>query len=248
MAIAPTVRLGSFDTLPMARTRRATESEMASALAKELAHLAVGHPSNSMFREPRWTTPNRIALELPSMRLREFSADGDHVATLVCAPLALHDASLTDFAPEHSLVAALQMAGLRNVFVTDWRSASREMRFFSIESYLADLNVVVDELGGRVNLIGVCQGGWMALVYAARYPSKIHGLVPAGAPVDINACESELSRVAQRVPTSVWWSSGKDASAARICCSSGNIHRSNPKQFIACCRFRMISPRRTARG
>jgi poly(3-hydroxyalkanoate) synthetase len=96
------------------------------------------------------------------------------------------------------------MAGLRNVFVTDWRSASPEMRFFSIDSYLADLNVAVDELGGCANLIGVCQGGWMALVYAARYPSKIRGLVLAGAPVDINAGESELSRVAHSVPTSVF--------------------------------------------
>ena len=182
----------------------AAASEMVSAFAKELAHLAAGPPSNSMFREPRWTTPNRIALELPSMRLREFSADGDGIATLVCAPLALHDATLTDFAPGHSLVAALRMAGLRNVFVTDWRSASPEMRFFSIDSYLADLNVVVDELGGCANLVGVCQGGWMALVYAARYPSKIHGLVLAGAPVDINAGDSELSRVAHSVPTSVF--------------------------------------------
>ena len=170
----------------------ATASEMVSAFAKELAHLAAVHPPNSMFREPRWTTPNRIALELPSMRLREFSADGDNIATLVCAPLALHDATVTDFAPDHSHVAALRMAGLRNIFVTDWRSASPEMRFFSIDSYLADLNVVVDELGGCANLIGVCQGGWMALVYAARYPSKIRGLVLAGAPVDINAGESEL--------------------------------------------------------
>ena len=78
------------------------------------------------------------------------------------------------------------------------------MRFFSIDSYLADLNVVVDELGGCANLIGVCQGGWMALAYAARYPSKIHGLVLAGAPVDINAGESELSRVAHSVPPSVF--------------------------------------------
>jgi poly(3-hydroxyalkanoate) synthetase len=78
------------------------------------------------------------------------------------------------------------------------------MRFFSIDSYLADLNVAVDELGGCVNLIGVCQGGWMALVYAARYPSKIRGLVLAGAPVDINAGDSELSRVTHSVPTSVF--------------------------------------------
>src|SRR5258707_14210266 len=93
------------------------------------------------------------------------------------------------------------MAGLRNVFVTDWRSASPEMRFFSIDSYLADLNVAVDELGGCANLVGVCQGGWMALVYAARYSSKVRGLVLAGAPVDTNARESELSRGAPGAPT-----------------------------------------------
>ena len=188
----------------------ATSYKRWDGFAEEWELSTIGRVDNSlwqsdpMFREPRWTTPNRIALELPSMRLREFSADRDGIATLVCAPLALHDATLTDFAPGHSLVAALRMAGLRNVFVTDWRSAIPEMRFFSIDSYLADLNVVVDELGGCANLVGVCQGGWMALVYAARYPSKIHGLVLAGAPVDINAGESELSRVAHSVPTSVF--------------------------------------------
>ena len=65
------------------------------------------------------TTPNQVALELPSMRLRKFSPDGNDIATLVCAPLALHDAALTDFAPDHSLVAALQIAGLRNVSLSE---------------------------------------------------------------------------------------------------------------------------------
>src|SRR5262245_65873606 len=104
---------------------------MAAAFAKELAHLAAGQPSNSVFREPRWTTPNRVALELPSMRLREFSAAGDDIATLVCAPLALHDATLTDFAPDHSLVAALQMGGPRHASLIAWRRASPDSRLVS---------------------------------------------------------------------------------------------------------------------
>jgi hypothetical protein len=48
--------------------------------------------------------------DFPWRRLREFSADGDGIATLVCTPLALHDATLTDFAPGHSLVAAASRA------------------------------------------------------------------------------------------------------------------------------------------
>jgi poly(3-hydroxyalkanoate) synthetase len=180
----------------------ASASEMAATLAKDFAQLANGRAAKPS--EPTWTTPNRIALELPAMRLRDFSDGGKDIATLVCAPYALHDATLTDFAPGHSLVAALRAGGLKNVFVTDWRSASPDMRFLSIDSYLSDLNVAVDELGGRANLVGLCQGGWLALAYAARYPAKVRHLVLAGAPVDIKAGESELSQVAERVPVSVF--------------------------------------------
>src|SRR5260370_32240767 len=97
----------------------------------------------------------------------------------------------------------MEIGVLGNMFVTVWRSARPDMRFFSIDSFLADLNVVVDELGGCANLVGVCQGGWMALVYAARYPGKVRGLVLAGAPVDINAGESELSRLPHSAPPSL---------------------------------------------
>jgi poly(3-hydroxyalkanoate) synthetase len=183
----------------------ASVSEMASALAGGFAQLATGGESSKSERgELHWTTRNKIAIELPSVRLRDFSTDRKSIPTLVCAPFALHDATITDFAPRHSLVAALRMTRLRHLFVTDWRSATPEMRFFSIDSYLSDLNTVVDELGGTVNLIGLCQGGWIALVYAARFPGKVPGLVLAGAPVDVNAGESELSRFAATVPISAF--------------------------------------------
>jgi poly(3-hydroxyalkanoate) synthetase len=74
------------------------------------------------------------------------------------------------------------------------------MRFLSIDSYLADLNVAVDELQPPVDLIGLCQGGWLALAYAARFPHKVRRLVLVGAPVDIAAEQSELSRLAAQVP------------------------------------------------
>jgi len=182
----------------------ASAGEIASVVTKQLSHLAAGYSSNCTFSEPTWATPNRIALELPAMRLRQFSDHREGMPTLVCAPLALHDATLADFAPGHSLTEALQASGLRNVFVTDWRSASADMRFFSIDNYLAELNVVVDELGGCANLVGLCQGGWMALAYAARYPNKVHALVLAGTAVDIKAGASELSRLAHTVPLSTF--------------------------------------------
>ena len=147
-----------------------------------------------------WTTPNEVALQLTSMQLRDFSAGPDGQATLVCAPFALHRPLIADFAAGHSIVEALRANGIARVFVTDWRSATAEMRFLSIDSYLADLNVAVDEIGPPVDLVGLCQGGWLALVYAARFPHKVRRLVLAGAPVDMRA-SSDLSRLAAALPS-----------------------------------------------
>src|SRR6266478_2258531 len=65
---------------------------------------------------------------------------------------------------------------------------------------IADLNVLVDHLGGLVDLIGLCQGGWLSLVYAGRFPAKVRKLVMAGAPVDIAARQSRLSAMAEATP------------------------------------------------
>jgi poly(3-hydroxybutyrate) depolymerase len=138
------------------------------------------------------------------VRLRDFSTTTQGTATLICAPFALHGATIVDFAPRHSLVGALQEIGVDRLFVTDWRSATPAMRFWSIDEYLATLNVLVDELGGAVDLIGLCQGGWMALIYAARFPAKVRKLVLAGAPIDIAAGNSRLSDLATNTPSYIF--------------------------------------------
>ena len=146
-----------------------------------------------------WTTPNEVALELATMQLRDFSLTRAGQPVLICGPYALHTTLIADFAPGHSIVERLQQSGLGRVFLTDWRSASPDMRYFSIDQYLADLNVAVDELGAPVDLIGLCQGGWLSLVYAARFPEKVRRLVLAGTPVDVSV-DSGLVRLVGSAP------------------------------------------------
>ncbi len=182
----------------------ASASEFAALLAKHFLGLASDANNRPAPREPAWATPNAITLELKTMRLRDFSTAANGVPTLICAPFALHRAAVADLAPGHSLVAALREAGLRRLFVTDWRSATPEMRFLRIDDYLAELNVAVDELGGSVDLIGLCQGGWLSLLYAARFPAKVRKLVLAGAPIDIAAGQSALSALADASPLALF--------------------------------------------
>lgn len=150
-----------------------------------------------------WTTPGITALELATMRLRDCSRTRSGQPALVCAPYALHRALIADFAPGHSVVQSLQQGGIERIYLTDWRSATPDMRYLSIDSYLGDLNVAVDEIGAPVDLVGLCQGGWLSLLYAARFPAKVRRLVLAGAPVDLSV-ESRLSQLARHAPETVY--------------------------------------------
>ena len=180
---------------PLQATRLALDAYMQWFVGQKPA------PSSAPDQKPlAWATPNTMALQLPSMRLRTFSrGNAAQQPVLVCAPYALHGALLADFATGHSLVEALQEGGMSRIYVTDWCSATPEMRYLSIDNYLADLNVAIDEVGAPIDLIGLCQGGWLSLIYAARFPEKVRRLVLAGTPVDVSA-SSELSKMVAALP------------------------------------------------
>jgi len=154
--------------------------------------------------EPRFATRNEVTIELHTMRLRNFShkAALSETPTLVDAPFAGHTAVIADLHKGQSLVQTLLANGLSRVFMTDWKSATQEMAEYDIDNYLAEINVCVDDLGGRVNLVGLCQGGWMSAMYAARYPAKVRSLVLAGAPIDTDAGDGPIKAMAHDLPLS----------------------------------------------
>ena len=156
---------------------------------------------------PEWASRNRVLLDLDSMRLREFrradKSDGPG-PVLVDAPYAGHDSSIADYAKGQSLVETLLDSGLKQVVVTDWKSADDHMKDFDIDKYLAEINVAVDDLGGSVHLVGLCQGGWMCAMYAARFPGKVRSLVLAGAPVDTDAGDGSIKKMAHSLPMSFY--------------------------------------------
>jgi polyhydroxyalkanoate depolymerase len=153
--------------------------------------------------EPSWATTNRVRRELDTMRLRDFSAPSaadKRAPVLVAAPNAGHSATIADFAKGQSLVEALRSAGVARVLVTDWKGATASMCNYDIDKYLAELNVVVDDLGGGAHLVGLCQGGWLCAMYAARFPRKVRSLVLAGSPIDTDAGEGAIKTMARELP------------------------------------------------
>jgi poly(3-hydroxybutyrate) depolymerase len=150
---------------------------------------------------PKWATENSIVLDLDTMRLRDFSKpvpSGEPV--LIDPPYAGHSSTIADYAKGQSLVETLLGAGLNHVFVADWKAATDVMRNFDIDKYLAEINVVVDDLGGAVHLVGLCQGGWMCAMFASRFPHKVRSLVLAGSPIDTEAGHGPIKKIAHTLP------------------------------------------------
>ncbi len=154
---------------------------------------------------PRLATANRVMLDLRTMHFRDYSAPGaTGVPTIVDAPYAGHSAMIADYHQGQSLIETLLANGIGRVFLTDWKSATEDMKDLEIDQYLAEINVCVDDLGGRVNLVGLCQGGWMSAMYAARFPGKVASLVLAGSPIDADAGNGPVKRMAHAYPTAFY--------------------------------------------
>ena len=152
---------------------------------------------------PKLATPNRVRLDLRTMVLRDYGKPGG-IPTLVDAPHAGHTAMIADYHKGQSLVETLLANGVGHVALTDWKPATEDMKDLEIDNYLADVLVAIDDLGGRVNLVGLCQGGWVSTMIAARFPGKVNALVLAGAPIDTDAGNGPIKRMAHASPISFY--------------------------------------------
>jgi poly(3-hydroxyalkanoate) synthetase len=61
-----------------------------------------------------------------------------------------------------------------------------------IEDYISFLDESIELIGEPVNLIGDCQGGWLAAIYAAMRPENVNTLTIAGAPIDFHAGDGPI--------------------------------------------------------
>jgi poly(3-hydroxybutyrate) depolymerase len=140
---------------------------------------------------PHWSSPNEVVFEAPVARLRDFSTSRTSgvLPTLVLPPQAGHDSCIVDYSPEQSQMRSILEAGLERAYTLDWIGATASTKDATIDDYLDVIDRAIDHIGDPVNLIGDCQGGWLATIYAARRPEHVNTLTIAGAPIDFHSGE-----------------------------------------------------------
>jgi poly(3-hydroxybutyrate) depolymerase len=199
LASATAWQRGITDYWTSALRRMATPADLAVEYAEWLA-------LTSDVRVPTWSTPHEVVWESRVARLRDFTGTrggtgvSDVIPTLLLPPQAGHSSCIVDYSPDQSQVGAMLDAGLTRLASLDWLGATEQTKDAGIEEYLATLSRAADTLtvdrdtesDGRINLVGDCQGGWLAVIWAALNPERINTLTIAGAPIDYHCGEPVL--------------------------------------------------------
>ena len=162
---------------------------MAKAIAMPVDTALWAHETTNR-KPPQWNSRNKVVLASPFALLRDFSVgDDDVVPTLLFPPLAGHASCIIDKKGE-SQVQLCITAGLTKLYSFDWLSATNATKEITEADRLDFITGAVDLIAGpegRVNIVGDCQGGWEAALWAALHPKRVNTLIVAGAPIDTSA-------------------------------------------------------------
>src|SRR5208282_569957 len=132
---------------------------------------------------PQWHSRNEVVLASPFALLRDFCVGDDNVVpTLLFPPLAGHASCIIDKKGESQVQLCIKM-GLTKVYSFDWLSCTNATKNTTEADRLDFITRAVDLIAlpeSKVNLVGDCQGGWEATLWAAMHPERVNTLIVAG--------------------------------------------------------------------
>ena len=162
---------------------------------------------NTPPQPPVWYTKNVIIFENDQFILRDFSISWapNTRPVLILPPQAGHHSSICDYDKGKSIVEAALKAGHTEVFAIEWKTATQARKDEDIASFIRATDLAIKRTyREKVNLIGLCQGGWQAAIYAALHPAKVNTLTLAGAPIDFKADGGHIQMLVDSLPHSFY--------------------------------------------
>ncbi len=127
------------------------------------------------------------------------TSDATYKTPILIVYALVNTYKMLDIQPDRSYVKNLLDAGL-DVYLIDWGNPTKMDKFLSIDDYVNGyINNCVDyirkkERIEKINILSICQGGTLSVIYSALYPNKIKNLVTHVTPVDFSTNDGLLFR------------------------------------------------------
>jgi polyhydroxyalkanoate synthase len=106
---------------------------------------------------------------------------------------------MLDIQPDRSYIRNLLAAGL-DVYLIDWGNPTKVDKYLNIDDYVNGyINNCVDFIRKKnriekINILSICQGGTLSVIYSALYPNKVKNLVTHVTPIDFSTNDGLLFR------------------------------------------------------
>jgi len=106
---------------------------------------------------------------------------------------------MLDLQPDRSYIKNLLAAGM-DVYLIDWGFPTKGDRFLSMDDYVNGyINNCVDLIRKKhrvekINILSICQGGTLSVIYASLFPNKVKNLVTHVTPIDFSTNDGLLFR------------------------------------------------------
>jgi len=104
---------------------------------------------------------------------------------------------MLDLQPDRSYIQNLLKAGL-DVYLIDWGFPSKGDRYLEMDDYINGyINNCVDHIRkkhriDKINILSICQGGTLSVIYASLFPNKVKNLVTHVTPIDFSSNDGLL--------------------------------------------------------
>jgi polyhydroxyalkanoate synthase subunit PhaC len=144
------------------------------------------------------STPREKVAQIGKRALYRIALEGPkRVPTPVLVVYAMVGRwTILDLQDDRSFVRNLVEAGCQ-VYVLDWGHPTPADRYDDfgdlVNMYMAPfVNEICNREGiEQINLLGICQGGVLSMLYAALHPVKVRNLVTMVTPVDFHADQTD---------------------------------------------------------
>lgn len=146
------------------------------------------------------TTPKTAVYKKDKLVLYHYDRDtAPTIKTPVLIVYALVNTyKMLDLQPDRSYIKNLLKGGA-DLYLIDWGFPTKSDRYLTIDDYIDYIDHCVDfirkETGhDKINILSICQGGTLSVIYTALHQEKVKNLIPHVTPIDFSTNDGLLFR------------------------------------------------------
>lgn len=144
-------------------------------------------------------TPREVVYTDDKLKLFHYkkqSGSVSKVPTLIIYAL-VNTPAMMDISPDKSFIKKLLEDGM-DLYLIEWGFPSADDKYLSLDDYVNGyidgcVNYILESTKSKsLNILGVCQGGTLSLIYTALHSEKVKNLITMVTPVDFSTDDGLL--------------------------------------------------------